>query len=433
MTSLLFYFSGTPEGRNIRSTPSFPVEHIPNLPPVDQFDSALSYISANSVNSRALVMTPDSSVAKEFSDALLSSSVIGANTGVDDLELIFANQDNSSMIIVSDDSCTRGFNLNLDKVFDFSLVSTPTGTRAITLAEKTQRSMRVGRLSAGSYHFNCPREYSLNSVSQHDIFRNNVARALFKLPLVDCEIGLEVKDLSQLVLSEFEPYIKQTHLVTTSRRTTPSSADSRRSSKSSIVSADKFPSWVSWAAGMTSKSSSLSPGTSVQKSKGKYLFSKPMSAPKADVKDVVISPVNHLVKASDKFGTKPVSVPKSLPFRQRRPDPVDLSLYDKPLDWPSALADCYESGSLLPLVIPKQGWRYSVTGSGGVDHIQKLVGVIEDGPKYNKVEFECVSRSWNILVSRQSFSFASGRDAWNDKDLLVFCLEYYSNYINISD
>jgi len=432
------HLSGTAEERVTRTTESFAVEDSTSFPPLAEVDDAISFIASKSAGGRSIVMVPDSVTVTRMLEGLPGAAILGGDTCPDDVDNLLSQQQQDCLIL-ADDSCTRGFNLNLDRVFDFQLVGSVDNRRAITRHEMIQRRMRVGRNKPGAYYHPSV-QFAEKAETQYDIFRNNVARAGFGIPLRECSMELDLGSLAHLMVADFEPYIKQQLMVVTSRDSTLSSAESGSRGKSRRSSiAKEVPVWALWASTYIHRPSKPKSRRSGSLDKGESspfvdgvsyssteTFSK-ASSPKGSVEVVRRSWVDA-VTPSVGSGTGRVVFPAV----REGPVPIDLSLGPGDVDWPEALRLCYVAGEPVPFVIPQAGWRFTRAAGSGVDWVQRLLGVIEEGPRFSAAEFEVVARGWNLLSSRRNFSFARSSDPWADKDLVVFCVEYFSNFIHLS-
>nr|QIJ25703.1 P3 [Grapevine associated jivivirus 2] len=439
----VIHLSGTSNESSVRSNGSFPIEKSYNFPKLsNEFFDAVEYIKENSLNLRSLVMCPDHKIASQIHKMLYNSQLISEQSSYEQLEDIFENQQ-SNALIVCDESCTRGFNLNLDAVFDFQIVGSSDYRRVITSHEETQRMMRVGRNKSGVYH--CPKQVlGVVSHSELDVFRNNVARYLFSLPLKQCSLVVDSSNVYKLAVSVIEPFKQQlltgsnTPLSSDSsiepKSRSPSSTKSVSASTRTSTSVKSVPAFAAWTMGFYDRRSSSSSSTS-----SAVIVSESDSDGSKRRAFVRSSPMAPARINTSKGLSKTERYTAELPSRKKlavtmptRPPPIDLTLEHDYVDWPAALAAQLEAGELTPFIIPYDGWAYTSDGAAsGVDYLQKLSGIIREGPSFSKPEFEVVCRSWNLLSARGGFSFAKRKDAWNDSAYFTFCVEYFNSYLSI--
>jgi len=442
----IIHLSGTPEQRVTNASSSFPVEVSDDLPPItDSFIQAVDYIKQRMDGGRNIVMTPDSKCAKSIAKMITNSTLVCDESPMEDLETLMSNQQDDT-VIVADDSCSRGFNLNLDRVFDFQVVGPEDNRRSITKHEKQQRVARVGRLKPGAY-YGSGVGLSDQSFTQLDVFRNNVARRVFGLPMVPCELELDVQRLQELMVSDVEPYRLQVMLP----ELVGDKGAVKRKRKS--ISYAEVPAWVKFIAGYRERVSyrdkqhkrssgdnfytsyqTVVSSSSSDSGLGSFQSVSRRGTQESQSGTVAVRPQRRLDLANASSALMSLTVSETaVPSVQRklqRPPVVDLSLATNE-DWPEVLMLCYEGREPLPFVKPAAFWKYT-SSADGVDFIQRLVCIAEEGPRYSKPEFEIVCRAWNLLVSRSKFSFVAGKDAWSDDPLCTFCLEYFQSYNSIS-
>jgi len=133
---------------------------------------------------------------------------------------------------VTDDTCGRAMNLNLDMVFDTQLVSEFSNVRPLTPEELYQRMGRVGRNKPGWY-FSPGLDPKSKGVSDFDIVRHNITRAVAEVAQEgESRLHVTSEEAGTLMTSSREPFHAKL-VATATEHAIVSSSSSGRSSSSS--------------------------------------------------------------------------------------------------------------------------------------------------------------------------------------------------------
>lgn len=468
-----------------RKSKAFRVTECEDMPDArDGLDPVVEYVKANHKR-RSLLLAPDSESAERMHDLLPGSKLISTKLGLGNLQRIIVQQEGEGLF-VSDDTCARGINLNLDALFDTQLITEFAITRVITQAEAHQRRGRVGRNKNGFYR--CPglKPVDKNS-SDVDVVRHNVVRAIAEVAQtgaarlrVSPEFAMEHMCASQ------EPYVEHVRSgcgmspdvavmsvspeSSSSGGSRPVTAMSHHSGSDKSLDRQasdhvKAPSWVGFFSGHVG-GSGKDQYVTIKKHGRALSFerrsgsSSSEEAPRNVVPDSS-SVVSRMFSGSSHHGgsrrsggrrdvmrtapalpdaeSAPYAVSRSRRQQVREPVTVpsapplmDLTELTYDMDWPSLIRDRLQRGGDLPTLVPPGSWRHTSASGLGTNWFGRLDDLAVKENEFSDSEFEVVCRAWNRLVAQSWVRRTPGLSSEADMHRMEFCMRYFQSFFLLS-
>lgn len=469
-----------------RKSKAFRVTETEDMPDArDGLDPVVDYVKKNHKR-RSLLLAPDSESAERMHDLLPGSKLISTKLGLGNLQRIIVQQEGEGLF-VSDDSCARGINLNLDALFDTQLITEYAVTRVITNAEAHQRMGRVGRNKNGFYRSPGlkPMEKGTSDV---DMVRHNVARAIADVPqLGAARLRVTQQFAEDQMCASEEPYVD---LVRSGGGMSPDVAvvsgssgesndsgsrpvtamshhsDSDRSVSSTRPNYVKAPSWVGYFSGHVGAGDKN--GYATIRRHGRALsFERRSNSASSDEAPGNVTPdgsstISKLFKGSSHHGgSRPVgrdravmrtapALPEaqdapyavSRPQRHRVREPVsvptapplmDLTELTYDMDWPSLIRDRLQRGGDLPTLVPPGSWRHTSASGLGTNWFARLDDMAIRENQFDDNEFEVVCRAWNRLVAQSWVRRTPGLSNESDMHRMEYCMRYFQSYFLLSN
>lgn len=420
---------------------------------------------------RSVLMAPDAASAGELAGLIRGAVLVSEGVRIDDMAVAMKNQQ-GEVLYVTDDTCGRSLNLNLDNVFDTQLVTEFTIVRLLTKAELYQRTNRVGRNRAGWYY--CPGLPTCEkSTNDFDVTRHNVARAIAEIPQEgDTRLHVSLEVAKELMYSEIEPYeALMRRNVDEVAVMSPSSSGSSKDSFTSVVSKRKVrgvsvevdeegqktitpPPWLAYYGGYSTRASDvgkkeIADTFIVSHAKGNKAFMRRKSSESSrDSSGSSGSYFNfgarsELVKS---HGSPSLPVAKSAPYAVDRrsaqryapslelpvaPPVMDLTMLTYDMDWPALIRDRLSRGGDLPTLVPPGSWRHTSAVGLGSDWFRRLDDLSVRDNAFDDSEFELVCRAWNKLVGQAWVKQSPGLSNVKDAHRIEYCVRYFQSYFTL--
>jgi len=469
-----------------RKSKAFKVTDCEDMPDArDGLDPVVSYVKANHKR-RSLLLAPDSESAERMHDLLPGSKLISTKLGLGNLQRIIVQQEGEGLF-VSDDTCARGINLNLDVLFDTQLITEFAITRVITQSEAHQRHGRVGRNKNGFYR--CPGLKPMDKgTSDVDMVRHNVVRAIAEVAQMGAaRLRVSPAFAEENMCASSEPYVEHvrngggmspdvaivsaTPSASSSGDSRPVTAMSHHSDSDRSVSSRrresvvKAPSWVGYFSGHVG-GSSKDEYVTVKKHGRALSFERRSGSGSSDEgpRNVVpdsASTVSRMFSGTSHHGggsqsgrrrdvmrTAPqLPDAESAPYavsRSRRqqvrdavsvptaPPLMDLTELTYDMDWPSLIRDRLQRGGDLPTLVPPGSWRHTSASGLGTNWFGRLDDLAVRENEFNDGEFEIVCRAWNRLVAQSWVRRTPGLSSESDVHRMEFCMRYFQSYFLLS-
>lgn len=443
------------------SSRSFNVVTQSDMPDVrNGVDAVVEYVSVNA-KGRSLLLAPDAVTAGKLSGLLPGSRLVSSEVSLGELARHVLEQRDDGLV-VSDDVCARGLNLNLDMVFDCQLVDEHGVVRHANDAEMYQRKGRVGRNKPGWY-FSPGLSACEKLESDADIVRSNVVRVAACVEQSGPgRAHVTVDQAERLLHSDDEPYVmvvKEAQAIVepgfSASPEPPGSPDSVAVQSVSSSDDDRvvevpLPQWMMWGTKMTGKSCENTTVRVTRDSRGRRCIERRKSSGSSDAVSLRDLP-SQLVKrpgalapvrpAAGKhaegapYAVAPVrgSAAQGGRFPTAVAPPVmDLSASAYEFEWPALLADLADRCGDLPTIVPPGSWQHTALGGMGSNWLERLEVVALGNHSFLADEFEVVCRAWNLMVASTWVRRSPGLSAGLHVNRMEFCMRYFQMYYQIA-